>query len=372
MLLEANPNKEASSLKKNLIISLLLVVIFVAGLLVGYLPSYLSNRKYLKNQTELNQCVQDAIKFYWNGGDIKKAENEIFKGITLRGNLDAVEILFAKAIELAPKRIDLKYDLASTQILKGEYDKALLIYKDIINSDPYAFNAGILYSVYTKALGQNDIYELELIDLGKSFPENTEKYLKIILTADNIIKSKLNIKAEKYPYKKGAIVILGYALDDKGKAQPTLIERLKQGLSLYRLNRTSKIIVSGGMAHGGITESFVMQQWLLSNGVPESSIILEDQSKDTVGNAINSAQILKDNNIENATIVSSASHIRRALALFNQACIQSGAVINFNNLVYLDYPSIEEASEINSKELSIIYRDLLRTSGIWAYPCIQN
>lgn len=372
MLVESNPNKEAVSFKKNLLISLLLVIIFIAGLLVGYLPSYLSHRKYLKNQFELNQCVQDAIKFYWNGGDIKKAENEIFKGITLRGNLDAVEFFFAKAIELAPQRIDLKYDLASTQILKGEYDKALVTYKDIINSDPYSFNAGILYGVYAKALGQNDIYELELSDLGKSFPENTEKYLKIILTADNIIKSELNIKAEKYPYKNGAIVILGYALDDKGNPRPTLIERLKQGLALFRLNRTFKIIVTGGMARGGITEAFVMKQYLMQNGVPENVILLEDQSKDTVGNAVNSAQILKDNHIENVTIVSSASHIRRALALFNQACIQSGAVINFNNLVYLDYPSIDEASHINNKELSIIYRDLLRTSGIWAYPCIQN
>lgn len=372
MSAEVCSDKKTFLLKKKIIIGLIGLVLFLIGTFIGYLPSYLSNREYLKNQPELNRCVQSAINFYWNGGDIKKAEDEIFKGITLRGNLDAVEILFAKAVELAPQRIDFKYDLASTQILKGEYDKAIVLYKDIINSDPYAFNAGILYGVYAKALGYEDIYELQLSSLGKAFPQDTEKYLKIMLTADNIIKSKLNTKAEKYPYKKGAIVILGYALDNKGNPQPTLIERLKLGLALFRLNRTSQIIVTGGMARGGVTESFVMKQWLIANGVPENAIIIEDQSKDTVGNALNTAQILKDNDFKNATIVTSASHIRRALALFNQACIQNKAAINFNNLVYLDYASIEKASEINSKELSIIYRDLLRTSGIWAYPCIQN
>ena len=133
-----------------------------------------------------------------------------------------------------------------------------------------------------------------------------------------------------------------------------------------------KIIVTGGMAHGGVTESYVMKQFLLSNSVPESSIIIEDQSKDTVGNALNSARIIKDNGFENVIIVTSASHVRRALALFNQASIQSGQKVSFSNLVYLDYPTLKEASEITPRELTIIYRDLFRVAGIWAYPCIQN
>ncbi len=369
---EFAPLKKSFIAHKKLITPVLLVVFFIAGLLVGYLPSYSNYKTYLRNQPEINNCVQDAIKYYWNGGDIKKAENEIFKGITLRGNLDAVELLFRKAIELAPSRIDFKYDLASTQILKNDYDNALALYKDIINSDPYAFNAGILYGAYSKALGNNEDYERELNRLGKAFPELTEKYCKIILSADNVINQGLNIKAEKYPYKNGAIIILGYALDDKGQAQLTLIERLKQALALFRLNRTSKIIVSGGMAMGGVTESYVMKEWLLSNSVPAGSIIMEDKSKDTVGNAINTANILKEYKFEHATIVTSSSHIRRALALFNQASMQNGVQIKFNNLVYLDYPTLDEASKVPDKELTIIYRDLLRVSGIWAYPCIQN
>ncbi|HBM16777.1 MAG TPA: hypothetical protein DD381_10605 [Lentisphaeria bacterium] len=366
------PENKSFKFNKYLVLSICVAVAFLAGLAVGYLPYLLSYRSYLKDQPELNNYVQQAIKYYWSGGDIKKAESEIFKGITLSGNLDAVELLFSKAVELVPERVDLKYCLASTQILKGDYSNGLNTYKEIINSDHFAFNAEILYSFYSKSLGYSADYESSLKQLSKEYPEQTEKYLKIVLNADNIIKSRLNVKAEKYPFKKGAIVILGYALDNEGKAQPTLIERLKQGLVLFRLNRSFKIIVTGGMAHGGVTESFVMKKWLIENSVPESSIIIEDQSKDTVGNALNTTQILIENGFENASIVTSASHIRRALALFNQACIQSGNQIQLTNLVYLDYPSIEEASAMTNKELSIIYRDLFRTAGIWAYPCIQN
>lgn len=42
------------------------------------------------------------------------------------------------------------------------------------------------------------------------------------------------------------------------------------------------------------------------------------------------------------------------------------------NLVYLDYDSVEEAQKVSQSEHLVVYRDLMRTSGIWAYPGIQR
>jgi hypothetical protein len=35
--------------------------------------------------------------YYWHGGDLEKAEKEIFKGITLKGKYDVVEQAFKEA-----------------------------------------------------------------------------------------------------------------------------------------------------------------------------------------------------------------------------------------------------------------------------------
>lgn len=73
--------------------------------------------KLIYNQSKVEKLIQDAIFFYWNGGDIKTIENSYFRGITLRGNLDAVERSFENAIALAPDRLDLRFYEASTENL---------------------------------------------------------------------------------------------------------------------------------------------------------------------------------------------------------------------------------------------------------------
>jgi hypothetical protein len=40
--------------------------------------------------------------------------------------------------------------------------------------------------------------------------------------------------------------------------------------------------------------------------------------------------------------------------------------------VALDAPSLEEAAKVPKDERMVIYRDLMRVSGLWAYPGIQQ
>ncbi|HEX6012861.1 MAG TPA: hypothetical protein VFY87_13900 [Geminicoccaceae bacterium] len=38
----------------------------------------------------------------------------------------------------------------------------------------------------------------------------------------------------------------------------------------------------------------------------------------------------------------------------------------------LDLPSFEEAARVSPDERLVVYRDLMRVSGIWAYPGLQQ
>mgnify|MGYP001006514467 FL=1 len=42
------------------------------------------------------------------------------------------------------------------------------------------------------------------------------------------------------------------------------------------------------------------------------------------------------------------------------------------NVVAMDFDSPEEAAEVTPQEQLVIYRDLLRASGVWAFPGLQR
>ncbi|MEG0134725.1 MAG: ElyC/SanA/YdcF family protein [Cetobacterium sp.] len=332
-----------------------------------------STKQYpsVQDQNKIAQLSQTGIHYYWHGGDLAKVEKEFFKGITLKGKYDVVENSFKEASAISPERIDLRFSIASTQIIQKKTNEALTTYKNILDIYPDSFEAGILLAAYSKQIGDMKTYSETIEILKKNNKKETQKYLNKFSRTDNIMKEKINI----YPFQvegKHAIVILGYALGKNGKMEKPLIERLKQGLALHKKNPKSPIIVSGGVQKGGITEAYVMKNWLVSNGVPSNLIYMDDQAKDTVGNAIYSTEILTKLNPENVTLVTSASHIRRGLAVFEEAAELKGLNINYSNLVYLDYETINEAQKISEAEKLVIYRDLIRTSGIWAYPGIQQ
>src|SRR5689334_20833324 len=70
------------------------------------------------NTSRIKTLVDTGMQYYWSGGDVKKAEAEIFKGITLHGRYDVVEKAFAEASTLAPERLDFRFAVASSQILQ--------------------------------------------------------------------------------------------------------------------------------------------------------------------------------------------------------------------------------------------------------------
>lgn len=323
------------------------------------------------DQEKIAQLTQTGIHYYWHGGDLSKAEKDFFKGITLKGKYDVVEKSFAEASALSPYRTDLRFGIASTQIIQKKTSEAIKTYRDILTMYPNNFEAGILLAGYSKQMGDMKTFNEIIEILKKNYSEKTQSYLNKFAMADKFSNVKLNTEAFKVD-EKHATVILGYALGEGGVMKPTLIERLKKGYELYKKNPNSPIIVSGGVQKGGVTEAFLMREWLVSKGVPSKQIYMDDLAKDTVGNAIYSTEILATLKPEKVTLISSASHIRRGLSVFQEAANLKELNIEYSNLVYLDYPTLEEAQKVSEAEKLVIYRDLIRTSGIWAYPGIQQ
>lgn len=107
------------------------------------------------------------------------------------------------------------------------------------------------------------------------------------------------------------LVVLGNKLSDDGGISDALEGRLKKVLEVAA--DFDEILLSGGAANlkAGISEARVMKEFLLNAGVDGKKLLLEDLSMTTKQNAQFCAPFIDKLGVNEITVLSSASHIRR-------------------------------------------------------------
>ena len=118
-----------------------------------------------------------------------------------------------------------------------------------------------------------------------------------------------------------AIIILGYALNDDGSMKEELIGRLQTGLAFANAYPNAYVVVTGGGTAADapeVTEGGAMGKWLLENGLAEDRLIVEDTAANTILNAENTYNILREcyPQVNSISIVTSDYHLPRANVLF--------------------------------------------------------
>ena len=101
-------------------------------------------------------------------------------------------------------------------------------------------------------------------------------------------------------------------------------DRVMQAALLWRAGKARTVIVSGGdlpWARSSVspTEASLVAEILEAYGVPSDSIIVETNSRNTHENAINTAAIWQERHFHSGLLVTSATHMPRALASFRKA-----------------------------------------------------
>ncbi|MBM7599138.1 tetratricopeptide (TPR) repeat protein [Virgibacillus halotolerans] len=329
--------------------------------------------------SERIQALKDiAMHFYWYGGDLKVAEEEVFKGITLHGDYDVVEEAFKQAAVIEPHDVDLKYALASTQILQKEVPEALNTYEEMMNEDENHFDATLMHGIYSMVEGDDQRYKADFDQLDKIDETKAKEYRDRVDLVDEMKGVTLETEVpDDLKEEDHAFIVLGYALSEDGKMEDTLIERLKVAKEAAEAYPDSKIIVTGGVPKKGITEADVMFDWLVENGIAKERIIKEDMATDTIETGLFSMNIVKEKQLKDVTLITSASHMRRALVVFNEMnhlLEKQGddTERDINNIVYMDFDDEDEVKEVSQDEELVIYRDLVRASGIWQFPGMQR
>ena len=125
-----------------------------------------------------------------------------------------------------------------------------------------------------------------------------------------------------------AVVVLGGAMDagPPGYPYPNLgpaADRVWQAARLYHAGKAGRLVLSGGgvewQGERVFTEAEAMRTLLSDLGVPESALVIENQSRSTRENALFSAELLHRLGLTRVLLVTSALHMPRALATFRAA-----------------------------------------------------
>lgn len=123
----------------------------------------------------------------------------------------------------------------------------------------------------------------------------------------------------------GAIVVLGGMTDPplpprREVEAGSAIDRLLHGLRLLQAGKAPLLVFSGGnipeLSGTRTTEAGQMRELAILCGIPPPALVLEDSSRTTRENAVFTARLLRRRGIDRVLLVTSASHLRRAMGVF--------------------------------------------------------
>lgn len=99
-------------------------------------------------------------------------------------------------------------------------------------------------------------------------------------------------------------------------------DRLFQAIKLYKDGVIRKILISGGSSNlldRKVREADLAAAYLKNIGIPDSVILIDNTSRNTIENAENSAVVISKNGLgSKILVITSAWHIPRAKVIFNK------------------------------------------------------
>ena len=128
-----------------------------------------------------------------------------------------------------------------------------------------------------------------------------------------------------------AIVVLSSAIRPpdavrrKAELDTSGMYRCIKGAEMYHSGLPCKVVLAGGRVdseQAGPTLAAAMSDFMVQLGIDREDIVLDDRSRSTYENAVNSAALLRQRNMNSILLVTDATHLRRAILCFEKQGIQ--------------------------------------------------
>lgn len=147
----------------------------------------------------------------------------------------------------------------------------------------------------------------------------------------------------------------------------TAIDRIDRAEALYLAGKAPRILLSGGAREGKVSEAQIVGRILRQRGIPDSALLLENDSRNTYENARFTGIIMQGQKIKSALLVTSALHMPRALASLEKRGIRVTAAGSAPQIVLpasnAPHPWIPQLRSLNASRT--IIKEYLGLFGYW-------
>lgn len=111
-------------------------------------------------------------------------------------------------------------------------------------------------------------------------------------------------------------IVLGAKVNDDGSPSPALARRVAHAVGLVRVGRVASLLMSGGPVNHPIPEAHVMRDLAVTAGIAPARVHVEDQSRNTIGNARACAPLVAAHGWTRLVLVTDSFHLPRARLIF--------------------------------------------------------
>ena len=134
-------------------------------------------------------------------------------------------------------------------------------------------------------------------------------------------------------------------MDDE--PSPVFRERINHSIGLYKDGYIKKIIFTGGKADGKkFSESYVAKKYAESHGVNSKDIFIEEKSKITQENLKFAKEIMIENDLSKALLISDPLHMKRTVLIAKDV-----------NINAFSSPTKTSQYKSSSKKLTFLMRE---------------
>ena len=102
----------------------------------------------------------------------------------------------------------------------------------------------------------------------------------------------------------------------------TAVDRIDRAEALYRAGLAPKILLSGSALEGRVSEAQMIARLLRQRGIPDSALLLENDSRNTYENARFTDITMRGQKLKSALLVTSALHMPRAFSTLEKRGIK--------------------------------------------------
>lgn len=149
-----------------------------------------------------------------------------------------------------------------------------------------------------------------------------------------------------------AILVLGKKLNDQNQLVESARVMVQRAVELYKKGTAPRVIFSGRwyfkLDPQPITEAQAMANYAISLGLPESAIVLEEQSDSTLANIYFTKKILKKNDWKKIVLINFYPFAERAL-LTTKKILGSAYLVELD-LINFDLPEMYKDKWIREEE----------------------